>query len=103
MTCFVCTTGGNGSCGRTGCNYAVTCRETGPTTVPTDKEEEDERQTRRVVVGQPVTSKYYGESGYSGNVWGGDHHTGVDKTGPMPSIDIVFFTMAAKERNSQCQ
>ena len=72
-TCFICTTGGTGPCGRTGCNYVVTCltcRDTGPSTVPTDREEQDERQTKKIVVGQPAISKYYGESGYSGNVRG---------------------------------
>ena len=81
-TCFICTTGGTGSCGRTGCNYVVTCltcRDTGPSSVPTDREEQDERQTKKIVVGQPAISKYYGESGYSGNVRGGDHHTGMDR------------------------
>ena len=81
-TCFICSTGGSGSCGRTGCNYVVTCltcRDTGPSTVPNDREEQNERQTKKIIVGQPAISKYYGESGYSGNVRGGDHHIGMDR------------------------
>ena len=80
--CLVCTSGGNGPCGRPGCTYeitCVTCKQTGPTTIPGEEHNESERQTKRVSVGQPTVSKYFGESGYGGNTRGRDHQTSVAK------------------------
>ena len=59
--------------------HCVTCKQTGPTTIPGEEHNESERQTKRVSVGQPAVSKYFGESGYGGNTRGRDHQTSVAK------------------------
>ena len=73
--CFVCTTGGRGTCSRPGCTYKVqclTCKERGPDTVP-DEEEQGEGRPGQGEVGVPCTALYHGYSGYSAYTRGLDH------------------------------
>ena len=81
--CFVCSTGGRGPCGTPGCNYTVqcmTCKQSGPTTVP--RQEEDGGRPGQGVVGKPAVAKYFGESGYSCKTRGSDHDHGLEKKDP---------------------
>ena len=88
--CFVCSTGGSGPCGRTGCNYTVqcvTCRESGPAMVPRYEENEGDKRPGQGpcqgVVGQPAVANYYGESGATRGL---DHSQDLTKRNPSNAL-----------------
>ena len=78
--CFVCSTGGKGSCTTPGCTYRVqclACRDRGPDTVPLEEEMEGVKRPGQGRVGVPCTSLYHGESGYSAFTRGLGHQAAV--------------------------
>ena len=106
--CFVCRKGGHGPCGRPGCTYSIqciTCRDEGPSTVPTQgmRRPKEKGNQDKVWSANRLTPSTMESLAILDTQGVASTRQGCRRrTDPVHSGDIASFTMVGRQRSSPC-